>query len=220
MKPVDIETGAQFLVSNIDAGEYSKFYMGGEYAPGGYLWLFPKGEHTANVGLGILGSKSEKGMALSLLQKFMKNHMPDARILEMVVGGVPVSGPIKQTATNGLLLVGDAARQSDPVTGGGIINAMDAGKIAGEVCIKACKAGDYSMNTLQEYEDRWRDTFGKSLSKSLKVKNMLLKFSDEQLNQLAHSLVGEDVSKMTLPAVLKILATKNPKMLWEMRSLF
>ncbi|MCX9013557.1 MAG: NAD(P)/FAD-dependent oxidoreductase [Candidatus Methanoperedens sp.] len=220
MKPVDIETGAQFLVSNIDAGEYSKFYMGGEYAPGGYLWLFPKGEHTANVGLGILGSKSEKGMALSLLQKFMKNHMPDARILEMVVGGVPVSGPIKQTATNGLLLVGDAARQSDPVTGGGIINAMDAGKIAGEVCIKACKAGDYSMNTLQEYEDRWRDTFGKSLSKSLKVKNMLLKFSDEQLNQLAHSLVGEDVSRMTLPAVLKILATKNPKMLWEMRSLF
>lgn len=220
MKPVDIETGAQFLVSNIDAGEYSKFYMGGEYAPGGYLWLFPKGEHTANVGLGILGSKSEKGKALFLLQKFMTNHMPDARILEMVVGGVPVSGPIEKTATNGLLLVGDAARQSDPVTGGGIINAMDAGKIAGDVCIEASEAGDFSMNTLQEYEDRWRATIGKSLGKSLKVKNMLLKFSDEQLNQLAHSLEGEDVSQLALPAVLKILARKNPIMLWELRSLF
>ena len=220
MKPADIETGAQFLVSNIDAGEYSKFYMGGEYAPGGYLWLFPKGENTANVGLGILGSNSEKGKALSLLRKFMKNHMPDARILEMVVGGVPVGGPVKQTASDGLLLVGDAARQSDPLTGGGIINAMDAGKIAGEVCIKASREEDYSINTLQAYEDRWRATIGKNISKSLKVKNILLKFTDEQLNQLAHSLKSEDVSKMALPAMLRVLFMKNPKILWELRSLF
>jgi len=220
IKPVDIEIGAQFLVSNIDAGEYSKFYMGEEYAPGGYLWLFPKGDKTANVGLGILGSKSEKGKALSLLRKFIKNHMPHARILEMVVGGVPVSGPIEKTATDGLLLVGDAARQSDPLTGGGILNAMDAGKIAGEVCIKAREEEDYSMNTLQEYENRWRATIGKNISKSLKVKNLLLKFTDEQLNQLAHSLEGEDVSKMALPAMLRVLATKNPRMLWELRSIF
>lgn len=220
MKPDDIEVGAQFLVSNIDAGEYSKFYMGGEYAPGGYLWLFPKGDCTANVGLGILGSNSEKGKALALLRKFMKNHMPDAKILEMVVGGVPVGGPVKQTASDGLLLIGDAARQSDPLTGGGIINAMDAGKIAGDVCIKAHDTGDYSMNSLQVYEDRWRATIGKNISKSLTVKNILLKFSDEKLNQLAHSLKDEDVSKMALPAMLRVLFTKNPKMLWELRSLF
>ncbi|MFU8766446.1 MAG: NAD(P)/FAD-dependent oxidoreductase [Candidatus Methanoperedens sp.] len=217
MKPVDIESGAQFLVSNIEAGEYCKFYLGGEYAPGGYLWLFPKGKNTANVGLGILGSKSEKGMALLLLRKFIEKHMPQAKILEMVVGGVPVSGPIEKTATDGLLLVGDAARQSDPLTGGGIINAMDAGKIAGEVCIKAREAGDYSMKTLKEYEDRWRATIGKNMSASLKVKNMLLKFTDDQLNNLAHSLEGEDFSKMTLPALLKVLLIKNPRMLWELR---
>ncbi len=220
LKPGDIDTCAQFLVSNIDAGDYSKFYLGEKSTPGGYVWVFPKGKNTANVGLGILGSKAGNTRPILLLHKFIETYLPHAKILELVVGGVPVSGPIKQTVADGLILVGDAARQSDPLTGGGIINAMDAGKMAGEVCIKAKEKGDYSAKTLKEYEDKWRATIGKELSKSLLVKNMLLKLTDEQLNQLAHSLEGIDTSKMALPVVLPILFRKNPRILWELRTLF
>jgi len=85
---------------------------------------------------------------------------------------------------------------------------MDAGKIAGEVCIKAKEKGDFSIKTLKEYEDRWRATVGKELSKSLMVKNLLIKMSDEQLNQLAHSLSGIDTSKMELTKVLPIYSRK------------
>lgn len=220
LKPGDIETCAQFLVTNVEQSEYSEFYLGDNYAPSGYLWIFPKGENKANVGIGILGSNSGEVRAISLLRQFMTKYLPQAKILELVVGGVPVSGPIKQTVTDGLMLVGDAARQSDPLTGGGIINAMDAGKIAGEVCIRAREKGDYSANTLKEYENRWRNSIGKNLSKSLKVKNLIIKLTDEQLNQLAHSLKEEDVSKMALPSLLKILFRKNPRLLWDMKTLF
>jgi len=220
LRPVDINTCTQFLVSNIEAGEYNKFFMGNVYAPGGYLWLFPKGEHMANIGLGIIGSKCSNVRPISLLHKFIETYMPQGKIIEIVVGGVPVCGPIERTVADNLILVGDAARQSDPLTGGGIINAMDAGKIAGEVCIRAKEEGDYSVKTLKEYEDRWRATIGKELSKSLMVKNLLIKITDEQLNQLAHSLSGIDTSKMPLPKVLPILFKKNPKLLWELRSLF
>jgi digeranylgeranylglycerophospholipid reductase len=220
LRPADINTCTQFLVSNIEAGEYNKFFMGEKYAPGGYLWLFPKGEHMANVGLGIIGSKCGNVRPISLLHKFMETYMPQGKIIEIVVGGVPVCGPIERTVADNLILVGDAARQSDPLTGGGIINAMDAGKIAGEVCIRAKDLEDYSVKILKEYEDRWRSTIGKELSKSLMVKNLLIKITDEQLNQLAHSLSGIDTSKMPLPKVLPILFKKNPKLLWELRSLF
>ncbi len=220
LKPCDIDTCAQFLVSNIDPGEYSRFFLGEKYTPGGYVWIFPKGKNTANVGLGILGSNSGNVRAISLLHRFIENYMPQAKILEMVVGGVPVSGPIKQTVTDGLILVGDAARQSDPLTGGGIVNGMDAGKMAGEVCIKAKEKGDYSIKTLNEYEDKWRATIGKELSKSLVVKNLLIKLTDDQLNQLAHSLKGIDTSKMALSSFLPILFKKNPKLLWDLRKLF
>src|SRR5574341_1794094 len=102
LKPVDIETCAQFLVSNIDPGEYSRFYLGSNYAPGGYVWVFPKGERTANVGIGVLGSKSGDVRAITLIQRFVEKYMPQAKIVEIVVGGVPVSGPIKQTVNDGL----------------------------------------------------------------------------------------------------------------------
>ncbi len=220
LKPKDIDVCAQFLVSNIDAGEYSKFFLGQRYTPGGYVWIFPKGKNTANVGLGLLGSSSGNVRAVSLLQKFIESYLPQGKILEMVVGGVPVSGQIKQTISGGLMLVGDAARQSDPLTGGGIVNAMDAGKMAGEVCIKAHEAGDYSLRTLKEYEDKWRATIGKELSKSLLVKNLLIKLTDEQLNQLARSLNGIDTSKMQLSSLLLVLFKKNPRLLWELRTLF
>lgn len=220
LKPVDIDTCAQFLVSNIEAGEYSQFFMGEKYTPGGYVWIFPKGPHTANVGLGILGSKCGNIRPITLLENFVKTYLPQGKIIEMVVGGVPVGGPIKQTVVDGLILVGDAARQSDPLTGGGIINAMDAGEIAAEVCIKAKEKRDYSVRTLNEYEERWRSTIGIQLNKSLIIKNLLVKLSDVQLNQLAHSLSDLDTSKMTLPKVLAILFKKNPKLLWELRTLF
>ena len=220
LKPSDIETCAQFLVSNFDPGEYSEFYMGERFAPSGYVWIFPKGGYTANVGVGILGSKSGNTRAITQLQKFVETYIPEGKIVEMVVGGVPVCGPIKQTIADGLMLVGDAARQSDPLTGGGITNAMDAGKIAGEVCIKAKEKGDYSTRTLKEYEDRWRATIGKELSRSLKVKNLLIRLTDEQLNQLAHSLDGIDASTLELSKLLAVLFKRNPKILLELRSLF
>jgi len=220
LKPHDIETCAQFLITNIDPGEYSKFYIGEKYSAGGYVWIFPKGGNTANVGVGIQGSKSGKIRALSLLTKFIETSLPHGKILEMVVGGVPVSGPIEKTIADGLMLVGDAARQSDPMTGGGITNAMDAGKIAGEVCIKAKEKGDYSVKTLKEYEDRWRATIGKDIERSLKVKNLMVKLNDEQLNRLAHSLDGVDARNMELPKMLAVLFKKNPKLMWDLRSLF
>lgn len=220
LKPDEIKMCAQFLVSNIDSGKYNRFYVGEKYAPGGYQWLFPKCEETANVGLGVLGSRSGNIRALSLLQRHIKYHMPQAKIVEMVVGGVPVRGPISQTVTDGLMLVGDAARQSDPLTGGGIINAMDAEKMAGEICIKAKEKGDYSVDTLKEYENKWHATIGKELAKSLQVKNLLIKLTDEQLNQLAHSLGVIDTNKMELSSLLLVLFKKNPKLLWELRTLF
>jgi digeranylgeranylglycerophospholipid reductase len=206
LKPHDIETCAQFLISNIDPGEYSEFYIGEKYSAGGYVWIFPKGGYTANVGIGILGSKSGKIRALTLLHDFIETHIPDGKIVELVVGGVPVSGPIEKTIADGLMLVGDAARQSDPLTG--------------EVCIKAKEKGDYSVKTLKEYEDRWRATIGKEISRSLKVKNLLIKLTDEQFNQLAHSLDGMDVTTMELPHLLSVLFKKNPKLLWELKSLY
>jgi digeranylgeranylglycerophospholipid reductase len=145
LKLKDIESCAQFLVTDASVDDqYCEFFLGNEIAPAGYVWSFPKGEKLANVGLGILGSRSKPGEATRLLMQFMRSHYPSGKVLEMVVGGDPCSGPIESATTDGVMLVGDAAHQTDPLTGGGILTAMQAGIIAGEVAVKALAAGDVS----------------------------------------------------------------------------
>ncbi|MDP4197743.1 MAG: digeranylgeranylglycerophospholipid reductase, partial [Bacteroidota bacterium] len=224
LKPIDIETCAQYLIAgaNIDQN-HCEFYIGNEIAPGGYIWIFPKGNGKANVGIGVLGNKTGKfkPKPVDYLNRFLEKKFPDARIVEMVVGGVPVSGSIEKTSTNGLMLIGDAARQSDPITGGGILNAMNAGKLAGEAAYEAISAGDVSLEKLEEvYERRWRATIGHAIDMSLIVKNCFINLSDEELNSLAHSLKDVKFERMSLLDLLQALFKANKKLLWDLRVLF
>ncbi|HII05845.1 MAG TPA: NAD(P)/FAD-dependent oxidoreductase [Methanotrichaceae archaeon] len=220
LKPKDIEVCAQFLVQDekIDE-EYCEFYLGNEIAPGGYVWSFPKGENLANVGIGILGSKANSGTPIRLLREFMKNNFPEGKVLEMMVGGVPVSGPIETTTADGVILVGDAARQSDPITGGGIINAMKAGVMAGEMAADLVPKGEVDKESLQIYEKMWRETIGKQISRNFAVKEFFVDLTDDDLNRLIHSLDGIDVAELDLRGLLKVLIRQNPKHLLKLRHL-
>ncbi|MCJ7445044.1 MAG: NAD(P)/FAD-dependent oxidoreductase [Methanotrichaceae archaeon] len=220
LRPKDIEICAQFLVHDKRIDDmYCEFFFGNKMAPGGYIWCFPKGENLANVGIGIQGSKSKGGEAIRLLREFMKSHFPDGRIVEMVVGGDPCAGLMEKTSADGMMLIGDAARQTDPITGGGILNAMRCGIIAGEVAAKALGIGDVSEAGLKEYEDRWRAVLGIHLERSYQYKEFFVKLTDADLNQLISSLRNEDISKMDLRGMLRVLFRLNPKLLWELRHL-
>lgn len=220
LKPKDIETCAQFLLQDekID-DEYCEFYLGNEIAPGGYVWSFPKGDKLANVGIGVLGSKANSGTPIKLLREFVKKSFPEGKVLEMVVGGVPVSGPIETTTADGVILVGDAARQSDPITGGGIINAMRAGVIAGEVAADLVPREEVDKKSLQVYEKRWRETIGKQITRNFAVKEFFVDLTDDDLNHLIHSLDGINVAELDLRGLLKVLVRQNPKHLMKLRHL-
>ncbi|AKB36053.1 Digeranylgeranylglycerophospholipid reductase [Methanosarcina siciliae C2J] len=224
LKPIDIETCSQYLIAGVDIDpEYCEFYIGNEIAPGGYVWIFPKGGGKANVGIGILGNRTGKfkPRPVDYLNNFVEKKFPNARIVEMIFGGVPVSGSIEKTSSNGLMLVGDAARQSDPITGGGILNAMDAGKIAGEASYEAISAGDVSLEKLEEvYEKRWRETTGHDIDMSLIVKNCFINLKDEDLDALADSLKEVKFESMRLFDLLQALFKANKKLLWDLRVLF
>ena len=214
----DIETCAQFLIydKSVD-DQYCEFFLGNQMAPGGYVWSFPKGEKLANVGIGIQGSKSKAGEAVRLLKMFMKSRFPEGRVVEMIVGGDPCARILETTTSDGVMLVGDAAHQTDPITGGGILNAMRCGIIAGEVAAKALAVNDMSKDGLKEYEDRWRAVIGRHIERSYQYKEFFVKLTDSNLNQLIGSLKDEDISKMDLRGMLRALFRLNPKLLWELR---
>ena len=220
LKPKDIEVCAQFLVQDRGIDEdYCEFYLGKEIAPGGYVWSFPKGDRLANVGVCIQGSKSTPGLAARLLEDFIRKRMPDARLLDLVVGGVPASGPIETTISDGVMLVGDAARQSDPLTYAGIFNGMKAGVMAGEIAADVVPEGDICKAVLEAYEERWRSYIGKEIGKNYRLKSFFSKLTDQDLNSVLHMLESQDTSKMDLEGLVKQLFRLNPRLLWKIRYL-
>jgi len=135
----------------------------GPLFPGGYAWLFPAGA-TARVGAAFT-SGAEVGR--EGLAQFRRDLEDQGRItgsaLSYTAGLVPVGGPTAGRRGN-VLLAGDAAGHTHPITGAGILNAMIAGELAGLAAARAALLGDSSL--LDEYEAEIEIVLGPALERA------------------------------------------------------
>ena len=221
LKPKDLETCAQYTLTGIDIDRaYCDFYLGKKIAPGGYVWVFPKGNDVANVGIGILASLSTPGLATKLLDKFISSHpeLKKGEPVRFLAGAVSVCEPYESVRDN-LLLVGDAARQVDPITGGGLMASIEAGKIAGETIGKAVEKQKFDKDLLSIYEKAVEEAFYKKLKRNYMVKEIMLGFEDKTLNMLADSLKNVKFDEISTFGLVKALMSKHPSLLVKLRPL-
>ena len=217
----DMESAVQYSVSNIDLKNNKMImYVGKKHAPGGYLWVFPKGDRFANIGIGISGKYSKHKSAKRYLDEFMASEYPHAAILTTMCGGVPCAKPMKRPIADGLMLVGDAAHQINPMTGGGIVSGMKAGWIAGQVAADAVKTSDYSEKKLQAYPDAmWKD-FGKNYERFYNIKQAVENLTDDDLNRIADSVLSIPHNKRTLSSVFKAAVFRKPSLVIDVLKVF
>ena len=209
LDPKDLETCCQYTLTDVDVKDaYCEFYLGKEIAPGGYVWVFPKGKRIANVGIGILASLSESGMAKKLLDDFIEKdpRLSKGKTLRFLAGAVPVANPAKETVADNIVLVGDAARHVDPITGGGLTHCLEGGKIAGEIIAKAIKKKDYSAEFLSEYERGWKEAFGQKIKRNYLVKELMLDMDDKTLNKLASALEKVKFDEISTHGLVKAVS--------------
>jgi digeranylgeranylglycerophospholipid reductase len=220
----EIASCVQFEMSGISIDPNSiELYFGNEIAPGGYIWIFPKGNDSANVGIGVRKPFSKKP-ALKYLKDFINSResLRKGSTIEMNSGGVPVGGFLKNMVDDNFMIVGDAAHQVNPIHGGGIAEAYVAGRIAADVITKSAKSGDFSKKTLAEYERRWWKERGESLKKILKLRMVVESLSDDDLNWLAEYIKGDDLIALARSSGFKRLAKlmmKKPKLIMFARKL-
>ncbi len=214
----DMDTCLQYRMTNVGCDvRYCDFYLG-KVAPGGYVWVFPKGDGLANVGIGVQVSQvSSPADARTYLDRWIARHPEYAKgkKIDMVGGGVSISAPLKQTVTDGLMLVGDAARMIDPLTGGGIANGCIAGKICGTVAAEAAATGDASKEFLQRYEKGWRARLEEKLYRNWLAKEKLVTLSDETFDKIVDVLAGVRLEKLSVHNILKAVHTKYPEVTKE-----
>lgn len=139
--------------------------------PGGYGWLFPKGE-VANVGLG-----ADKRWECDLKRPLDRLHaclvkqgLVGPEVLSRTGGAIPVGGLRERLAEDHVLFVGDAAGLTHPITGAGIAAAVISGESAGRAAA-AWLGGD--ADALDDYEEEVRDQFEGTIRRAVQRRNEL-----------------------------------------------
>src|SRR3989338_4255338 len=109
----------------------------------------------------------------------------NASIIEVNGGCIPVGGLMKNMTGNGIIGIGDAVNQVNPIHGGGIAESIKASRIAGPIIASAIKKGDVSGKFLARYDREWWDKYGNKLKNVEKVREYFEKLTDDQLEDLA-----------------------------------
>ncbi|HEU4564266.1 MAG TPA: NAD(P)/FAD-dependent oxidoreductase [Gemmatimonadaceae bacterium] len=210
----DMESCAQYVVAGIDFDPDAIYlHFGERVAPGGYAWVFPKGVGVANVGLGIVALRADGRPARRWLDDYVAAHFPRGVKTSYTVGGVIVHTTVKRTVADGVILCGDAAHMVNPLSGGGIVNAMKAGRLAARTAAAALAAGDVSAGRLQRYHEEWMALLGDDHVRFYRVKEALARLDDAFFDRLARTVGRIPLEKRTLGRIFAHALVRQPALM-------
>lgn len=183
IKLSELASCLQFVVDGVETEGLLEIVTGHKWAPGGYAWIFPKGHGYAEIGLGVTRTMCTDNAQVYLdkfiKQSFFKERFKNCRILEIQGGGVPLAAPLKIQYADNLILVGDAARHVNSITGGGIHTALSSGKIAGKFLAELILSGkSCTKENLKGYHDNWLNAMGNNMWKLYEVKRKIFDTTD------------------------------------------
>ncbi len=171
-------------VEDLEDGLVEVFY-GNKVAPGFYAWIIPMKDGRAKIGLA-----SNVGRTKRYMQYFMHHHpiaskkLRKSKITYELYYPITLGGPIDRTYADGFLVIGNAASQVKPTTGGGIIFGMLAGRRAAEVALAALEQNNCLAENLALYDQLWRKELGFDLDAMLWIRRILNRLSDARLDKI------------------------------------
>jgi digeranylgeranylglycerophospholipid reductase len=178
--------------------------------PGGYAWVFPKSDTTANVGLGYSPVEVNGSEAFSRLDTFIKRRFGTRKkpILEKTGGVLSIFKGRKLLLKKNVLLAGDAARVFDSLTGAGIGHALLSGQIAGQTTAEFLTEKQPSLSLLKQYPERFMKIRGRHLRYLLYARNIFLHMSDNDYSEVL-GFLRTIYHQQTIHAVNGIEIIKN-----------
>ncbi len=193
-KPLHSKEFVYCLQHDVDSEivpEKEWYFIFNEELVDGYAWIFPK-NNQANVGVSSSNPTNIHRALRNLIREYPQIKSTFGKYLNTDilkdVYGYPICGPkpIDEIVGDGVILVGDAAGITNPITGEGIEPAINSGIAAGEIIVNALKKNDLSKKFLSQYDQRWRNRImhdlklGDYLNESTQLRDQFYKAFNER----------------------------------------
>ncbi len=190
----DFIMGAQAEVETIGVDEV-EVYFGQEIAPGFFAWLVPTSPPKALVGLALHRSTR------FYLRKLMSSLLAEGKIVSAEVKpcyrAIPLK-PLARTYSKRLVVVGDAAGQVKPTTGGGIYYGLLCADIAANNLHRALENDDLSARNLANYEREWKKKLGRELKIGYYARKFYEHLSDKQIDRIFDVIKSNGIDEAML----------------------
>ena len=180
LKPECLLPALQFELADVDLDSgYAEIHVGRKVAPSFFAWVIPLNSNSARAGLACKGANAREK-----LESFVRSRFDKFSRLSVSSGRVVTCGPIARTFADNFVVVGDAAGQTKPTTGGGVILGGICASFAGEIVAEAVKSRAYSGFFLRKYETLWKNRLGKEFRIMRLARNTLNCLSDKTLDKI------------------------------------
>ena len=188
--------GTQAEVKTIGVDEV-EVYFGQEVAPGFFAWLVPTSPLKALVGL---LSRRSPGL---YLKKLISSLLAQGKIIsdeaELSYRGISLK-PLTKTYSRGLVVVGDAAGQVKPTTGGGIYYGLLCADIAANNLHRALGDNDLSARNLASYEREWKKKLGRELKIGYYARKVYERLNDRHIERVFDIIKSKGIDEALLKA--------------------
>ncbi|MGB9002967.1 MAG: NAD(P)/FAD-dependent oxidoreductase, partial [Nitrosotalea sp.] len=196
--------------------DYCIIHLDQDIAPGGYGWVFPKGQNKVNIGLGVQQKELQKRNqrlgksddVTKLINDYVKINkaIKNPRLSDDPSDSVNVTGNWQVSVrrqndclvANGYMLVGDSAWMPKPLDAGGIGPAIVAATIIGKNAVESIEAGDVSERGLWQYNIDFINDYGYKTAGLEIFRRLLQTLTNEQINYgMKHFLSKLDVEAIS-----------------------
>ena len=208
----DYYCASQYLVKIEEDNNQMSFvdlYAYGDLFPG-FIWQIPVSENIFRIGL---FSNYDYKRQNEILNDFLMNEFQyeNYEIIEKYKGKIPIYNKENKLFKNRALIIGDAASQVKPTTGGGLLIGFEAVGMAKKAIVNALNSEDFNslnlekethddkeilQNCLKSYQDDFEERFIKEFSYQFKVQKTLCTLSDDDLDYFFEELKEKEADKL------------------------
>lgn len=170
------------------------FHLGTQIIPRGYLWVFPRADGQLSVGAGTFGAQDNPALPAAALETFLARHFPGAPRSHLVCGCAPITVCPGRLFRGNVTVVGDAARQVNPLTAGGIMNTLEAADLLWRSIVAA--SGDPHRAFLR-YNRVWCARPRREQFIFMLLKELFLQCNDNEIERTLRGLDCAFASQIT-----------------------
>jgi len=199
-QPIEFLRGIGAEVTNINLDpKFVEIFLGQNIAPGFFAWVIPINNDGSEARIGLcIDSNSKNTLKQCFIHLLKSKQLQNIKITKHIGGSIPL-GPLKKTVESNIMLVGDAAAQVKPTSGGGIYPGLLCAHYCSSVALEALELNDFSSQVLNKYHKLWSKEIGKELSLGMKFRTIFKNFNDKKLDRYIKKLNN----KKTIDAINK-----------------